>query len=105
MDFNNSFYYNRKSNTAYAYYGHNGKASHMGYHAYWSTLGSFKTGDIITIHLDLDNYNIAFERYLDKTKETKDLGIAFSDIEKIEYRLAVTTWSNMTVELLSYKHD
>ena len=43
----------------------------------------FKTGDIITVHLDLDALTIGF------SKNDEYLGIAYKDIVNVEYRLAV----------------
>ena len=52
-------------------------------------LAVFKPGDIITVHLDMDALNIGF------SLNDKYLGIAFDNIEKEEYRLAISSYSKV----------
>ena len=47
------------------------------------TKRTYKTGDIITVHLDLDSLTIGF------SKNGEYLGIAYENIANVEYRLAV----------------
>eukprot|EP01084_Bolivina_argentea_P147579 258176_1 len=57
----------------------------------------YDIGDIITINLNLNNLTISF------AKNDKNLGVAFKDMQKIPYRLAVCLFGEKdTVEMISY---
>eukprot|EP01084_Bolivina_argentea_P186118 320862_1 len=96
QSFKDSFFYNHSGHIAYAYYHTYGLVSHDGYNSSYHPK-SFQAGDIITVHLDLIQKTVAF------SKNDMFLGVAFRNIRVMPYRLAVTLWSNSTVEILEFK--
>ena len=63
----------------------------------------FCKGDIITLHLDLDARTLSF------SKNDKFIGIAYKNIAKVSYRIAVCLYlvdgdkTIMSVQMISYK--
>ena len=55
-----------------------------------------KTGDVVTIHLDLD------DRTLGYSKNDEYLGIAFENVKKSSYRLAISMYHSATIQLMTY---
>ena len=67
---------------------------------YANGAAEYGKGDTITVHLDLDKYEMSY------SKNGNNYGIAFQKIAKTQkYRLAIgTVYNNTKFEMISYKN-